>query len=402
MWDVAYANKAPDFREEPYDLGSFREIAHNRGARGSRAESFEASFVAKPPSTTSLPHGVIHLMRFAERNGAPYPVERGLSVGDSWCTLNLRDRTRLSFLVGTNGKEWEYSILEFVSSNDAALFPFALPLFDVPTEPGRSSSPGVFTKLVSDEQPGEADYEGIQQLENAISIHGYSEQRPFASAPVHSRPRRTYDPIRPARDPGGESTPSYLAELYRREPVAWNHLKKSLEAFGNASGLFHEIVIKSFGNSAGSPFQVEVRKFDSGKRGLRRNLIDVGYGVSQALPVLTELFRGDSPPVLLLQQPEVHLHPSAQAALGTLFCEVSGQGKQLIVETHSDYIVDRVRMGVRENVIKPGDVSILFFERFGLDVKIHSIEIDKLGNVLNAPPSYGQFFMEELDRSVGL
>ncbi len=73
-----------------------------------------------------------------------------------------------------------------------------------------------------------------------------------------------------------------------------------------------------------------------------------------------------------------------------------------MVETHSDYIVDRVRMGVRDNIIRPENVSILFFERFGLDVKIHSLEVDELGNVLNAPPSYGQFFMEELDRSVGL
>lgn len=402
LWDVAIAERVPDFREEPYDLGSFREIAHNRGARGSRAESFEASFETTPPRTSDLPRGVTHSMRFAERNGAPYPVERGLSVGDSWCTLNLQDRTKPIFLVGTNGKTWKYSIGDFYLSNDAALFPLSIPLFDIPTEPGRKISPAAFVKLLSDEQPGEADYKGIQQLENAVSIHLYSEQRPFASAPVHSRPRRTYDPIRPSRDPEGESTPSYLAELYRREPTRWNHLKQSLEEFGNASGLFHEIAIKSFGNSAGSPFQVEVRKFDSGKRGLRRNLIDVGYGVSQALPVLTELSRVDSPPILLLQQPEVHLHPSAQAALGTLLCQVSGQSKQLMVETHSDYIVDRVRMGVRDNIIRPENVSILFFERFGLDVKIHSLEVDELGNVLNAPPSYGQFFMEELDRSVGL
>ena len=73
-----------------------------------------------------------------------------------------------------------------------------------------------------------------------------------------------------------------------------------------------------------------------------------------------------------------------------------------MVETHSDYIVDRVRMGVRDKIVKADEVSILFFERFGLDVKIHSLRIDELGNILNAPPSYGQFFMEELDRSVGL
>ena len=51
--------------------------------------------------------------------------------------------------------------------------------------------------------------------------------------------------------------------------------------------------------------------------------------------------------------------------------------------------------------LKPEDVSILFFERTGLDVKIHSLGVDEQGNVLNAPPGYGQFFMEEMDRSIG-
>ena len=63
-----------------------------------------------------------------------------------------------------------------------------------------------------------------------------------------------------------------------------------------------------------------------------RNLIDVGYGVSQVLPVITELLRSEAPPLFLLQQPEVHLHPSAQAALGSLFCQIAGKERQIIVE----------------------------------------------------------------------
>ena len=136
-----------------------------------------------------------------------------------------------------------------------------------------------------------------------------------------------------------------------------------------------------------------------------KNLIDVGYGVSQALPVITELLRRDSPQMFLLQQPEVHLHPSAQAALGSLFCDISAEGrKQIIVETHSDHILDRVRVDVRDGKtgLKPEDVSILFFEEGELDVNIHSIRLDENGNVLDAPPSYRQFFMEETRRSIGL
>ena len=98
----------------------------------------------------------------------------------------------------------------------------------------------------------------------------------------------------------------------------------------------------------------------------------------------------------------MHLHPSAQAALGSLFCQVAGPKHQLIVETHSDHLMDRVRMDVRDGVsgLKPEDVSILLFERRGLDVRIHSFRIDKEGNVLDSPDGYRQFFMDEMSRSL--
>ena len=122
------------------------------------------------------------------------------------------------------------------------------------------------------------------------------------------------------------------------------------------------------------------------------------------MPVVTELLRPDPPAMSLLQQPEVHLHPSAQAALGRLFCEVASSGQQLVVvETHSDHLLDRVRMEVRDGTteLKPEDVSILFFERDGLEVHIHSLTIDEDGNINGQPNSYRRFFMEETRRSLG-
>ena len=149
---------------------------------------------------------------------------------------------------------------------------------------------------------------------------------------------------------------------------------------------------------------MQIRKFGHRLKGTKRNLIDVGYGVSQALPLLTELLRKDAPSMFLLQQPEVHLHPSAQAALGSLFCNLAGPERQLIVETHSDYILDRVRMDVRDKKtdLRPEDVSILFFESGELEVTIHSLRLDQEGNVRDAPPGYGQFFMDETRRSIGI
>ena len=98
--------------------------------------------------------------------------------------------------------------------------------------------------------------------------------------------------------------------------------------------------------------------------------------------------------MFLLQQPEVHLHPSTQTALGSLFRRIAGPKRQLVVETHSDHLLDRVRMDVRdgEAALKPADVSILYFERGDLDVRIHSLRLDGQGNVRGAPPSYRAFF----------
>ena len=161
----------------------------------------------------------------------------------------------------------------------------------------------------------------------------------------------------------------------------WTTLKNALEQFGRESGLFDEISVKPLGKKESEPFQVQVRKSGRKVKGPRRNLIDVGYGVSQVLPVITELLCSDVPSMFLLQQPEVHLHPSAQAALGSLFCQVAGPHRQLVVETHSDHLLDRVRMDVRDGTtkLKPEDVSILFFEPGDLDVRIHSLRLDQEG-----------------------
>ena len=196
----------------------------------------------------------------------------------------------------------------------------------------------------------------------------------------------------------------YLANIFFQDKTLWNKLKNALEDFGKTADLFDEISVRTLGRAESEPFQIQVRKFGDTLKGPHRNLIDVGYGVSQVLPVITELLRDDAPPIFLLQQPEIHLHPSAQAALGSLLCRIANSNRRLIVETHSDHLIDRIRMDIRDGAteLKPEDVSILFFERQEIDVRIHSLTLDELGNVNGAPPGYRQFFMNEMQRSLQL
>ena len=409
LWDVAYRRTDPDFKEEPYDLGSFDEIAHHRGGRAGRASAFRVGFSAtrgiEVGKNAATPSPYRFDLTFERQGPAATPTSRRFSCDNAWVEEDLQyDEWPPRLGLGTPNGAW-------IGEVDPELEHEAWP-FDV--------HPGTIENTHGAGPPTTTDWEQLRRLSqtaNKVKLFGRRSQRPYASAPVRSKPRRTYDPSRPTPDPEGDYVPMYLAEVFLQDEREWKGLKNALEAFGQQSGLFDEISVKSFGTKGSEPFQVQIRKFsEKAKRakGPQRNLIDVGYGVSQVLPVIIELVRRDflsglfgnyrRPSVFLLQQPEVHLHPTAQAALGSLFCHLAGPNRQLIVETHSDHMLDRIRMDVRDGKtrLKPEDVSILFFERGDLDVQIHSLRIDLEGNIVGAPDTYRSFFMNETRRSLGL
>ena len=390
LWDVAYRTTVPDFKEAPYDLGSFAEIAHHRGGRGGRADSFEGGFRIGGVEGDNG-NGLSFHVTFEERGTAPIPTVREVRNGRS--SLRAEQGNGLTKFVATSdGGEWkrEYEV------RGGGIDDTELPSF---LRVGWAFQ----ERVGKDDRPSDEQFAAIQHL---VLGFRHPENRPFAGAPVRSKPRRTYDPALPSRDPEGEHMPAVLAHLYRhQDSQEWSALKGRVEEFGTKAGLFDELSIRSLGRRTSEPFQIRVRKWGrngGNVKGPWRNLIDVGYGVSQVLPLVTELLRADAPSISLLQQPEVHLHPSAQAALGTLFCCQAREDRQLLVETHSDHLLNRVRMDVRDGStpLSAEQVSILYFERHGLEVRIHSLRIDDAGNVRDAPASYGRFFMDETERSL--
>ena len=416
LWDAAYQQIVPDFKEEPYDLGSFDEIAHHRGGRGGRADTFEAGFEITPRDkkgrrvVTDKVGCCRFEMTFGRSGTVPVPVRGRLANGTAWIEGRLEKGQLGQTRFGTSKGAWQlpgrtdYRIL---LDSDRYRTPLLFALSNIWRTSKDTENGSAPTILEGSELPIDEDWEALEQLISTLGMDGFpysAEHRPYASAPVRSKPLRTYDPWHLTLDPEGDYVPTYLATLYSQDKTKWNALRHALEKFGKDAGLFDEISVKPLGKKESGPFQVQVRKSGRKVKGPRRNLIDVGYGVSQVLPVITELLRSDAPSMFLLQQPEVHLHPSAQAALGSLFCQVAGPHRQLVVETHSDHLLDRVRMDVRDRTtkLKPEDVSILFFEPGDLDVRIHSLRLDQEGNVLDAPPSYRRFFMEETRRSLRL
>jgi hypothetical protein len=215
-------------------------------------------------------------------------------------------------------------------------------------------------------------------------------------APIRSKPRKTYDePATPASSEGGH-IPYLLRRLLNENGVS---LRKSLNNFSKQSGLFDDIEIKEYGTRFDdAPFRLN---FLLDKTPI--NIINLGYGVSQVFPVLFNIFTGKDD-VFEIQQPEVHLHPKAQAALGDVFFDISVEKheKKFFIETHSDYLIDRFRQRQKKSE-KKASAQVLFFDRCkGLN-KVQSIEIDQSGDYAKDQPSgFRDFFLTEAMENLGL
>ena len=394
LWDVAH-RRAPGFKEAPYDLGSFDEMAHYRKGKIGRSEDFTAGFDHIPKKYPKYSLDVV----FSRSGTVPKPTTWRLASEDVWLEERLESDSSRWVHFGTANGRWRRKVPSVIPKGLPSDFEPAIALAWYLASARRAPD------LISLDDSPPMTQQDEDQLNNlAILPVVNATQRPFASAPVRSKPLRTYDPSDPSSEPEGANVPMYLSTAFFDDKSGWEALRQALETFGHDAGLFDEISVRPLGKRGSEPFQVHVRKYGRRAKGPMRNLIDVGYGVSQVLPVITELFRARDTPMFLLQQPEVHLHPSAQAALGSLFCRMAARGRQLVIETHSDHLVDRVRMEVRDRRAKltPEKLSILYFERSDLDVQIHSLGIDERGNILNAPRSYRRFFMEETRKSLGL
>ncbi len=89
---------------------------------------------------------------------------------------------------------------------------------------------------------------------------------------------------------------------------------------------------------------------------------NVGFGLTQLFPILVAALTAKPGEILLIENPEVHLHPRAQQAIGTLLAKVAGSGVQVVVETHSDHVLNGVRLAVkRKDGLRHDQVAMHFF-----------------------------------------
>ena len=125
-------------------------------------------------------------------------------------------------------------------------------------------------------------------------------------------------------------------------------------------------------------------------------LTDVGFGVSQILPVLVLLFYVPEGSTVILEQPEIHLHPAVQAGLADVFIDAIKRRKlQIILESHSEHLLQRLQRRMAEEIIEPDAVKLYFTSIEEGKSKLTPLQLDEYGNIHNWPAGFfGDAFAE--------
>ena len=393
-----------DFNEEPFSMGSFRNIASSNHKSNEPVDNFKIGLAVSSKERIGVPP--CHLTATFSEQGSQ-PVLSSLHFQfDEHSFLEMRRSDTDSTIMVIPGFQEQVN-LAFSGSMD---------LLDFLVTVGASEKSLATVKIFTDLRPF-SDY-----LDNLFDEYDsptrdnehrnrFGDWFPNFSnlipvAPLRSKPKRTYDPIRETRSPEGEHIPMLMMRLARTDQYNWESLHNRLVKFGSESGLFSDIDVKYHDRQMSDPFQLEVNV----RSGLPTNIMDVGYGVSQSLPILVDVLTTEDEfsqnngkiCTFLLQQPEVHLHPRAQAELASLFVESYTKcSNRFLIETHSDYFIDRFRIAVRKGILDADSVSVLYFEPNANGVTIRNMSLDENGNLMDVPDGYRSFFEMEADTLLG-
>ena len=134
------------------------------------------------------------------------------------------------------------------------------------------------------------------------------------------------------------------------------------------------------------------------------NPLNVGFGITYVLPIIVSILKSKPNDLIIIENPESHLHPAGQAKMAELCAIASSNGVQIIIETHSDHFLNGIRVATKKQILKSEDTSIYYFrkEKDMLETKIDTINLDKYGNIDNYPKGFFDEWDNKLDELLGL
>lgn len=224
--------------------------------------------------------------------------------------------------------------------------------------------------------------------------------------PLRKHPQRTYQWSGDTPEGVGQMGENAIAAILaaQNEGRKLNRgPKKSLQSFAEFVagwlkdlGVIHSFVVKPVAEGR-KEYEVLVKTH---AKAPEVKITDVGFGVSQVLPVLVQAFYCPPNSTIWMEQPEIHLHPQVQAELADVFISAihsredgKARNVQLIVESHSEHFLNRLQLRIAEGEIAPDDVAIYFCKRAGSATELEPLEVNLYGDIENWPEN---FFGDEM------
>jgi predicted ATPase len=204
----------------------------------------------------------------------------------------------------------------------------------------------------------------------------------------------------PLRDPGAHTRVGPRGELaagllhWRTDDPVRSALRKE----GTPPTLFHQVRARMQEFFPGCDLRVSpIEGASAVSLGLRsdpkanfRRPQNVGFGLTQLFPILVAILTAEVGDCLLIENPEVHLHPRAQQHIGWLLAVAAASGVQIIVETHSDHVLNGLRLAAKQGRIPPSDVAVHYFSPSpdGAPVRPRSPTLDAHGRLSEWPDGF--------------
>lgn len=197
----------------------------------------------------------------------------------------------------------------------------------------------------------------------------------------------------------GEFTPCFLAEFSEEEvrnPALHHPSARSKQLIHQTEAWLGEISpgARLYTNAHKDLDLVSLQFAFAGGSGETNHYraTNVGFGISYILPIIVAALSSQSDSMLLIENPEAHLHPQGQRQMGELLAKAALGGVQILVETHSDHFLNGLRLSVHRGENDPDDIAIHFFEReqtaHAIRAKVTSPKMDRAGRIDQWPPGF--------------
>ena len=217
----------------------------------------------------------------------------------------------------------------------------------------------------------------------------------FYLGPLRAYPERQYTwaGARPVDmgQAGHFAVDALLASRERDQTISPGYKRRrlTLEAYVaqwlKKLGLVHEFRVESVSDGS-QIFQVKVRKTPRSEEVL---ITDVGFGVSQILPVLVLCFYVPEGSTVILEQPEIHLHPAVQSGLADVLIDAWQKRKvQILLESHSEHLLRRLQRRIADETVNKDDIGLFFCSTDAKSSRITKLTLDLFGNITNWPQDF--------------